>query len=180
MHDYFDGHTLFQGYYFHRRFQMRKDFFMRVVEGVSSKCEYICQRPDARRMLGFDLIQKMYCCISYVSIWHPHDALDENFRMFARTTWKALHEFCRYVMSLYDPWYLHHPTSSDIQKLYAHHVNVLFFTWDVWKFRLHAVKMKFLSKRISWTIHKGVLSLSYDCTWSCSLTRFRVLSCLLR
>lgn len=53
--------------------------------------------------------------------------LDKSFRMSTRTTRERLNEFCRFVMYLYGPHYLRHPTSSDIQQLFTHHLNVHVF-----------------------------------------------------
>lgn len=124
MHDYLDEHAIFQGYYFHRWLWMHTDLFMHIVEGVSSVSEYMRQRSDARGTLGFNPIKKCTSVFHMLVYATPPDALDESFRMSGRTIRKNLHEFCILVLSLHGPQYLHHPTSSDIQMLYAHHVNV--------------------------------------------------------
>lgn len=78
MHDYFEEHALFQGYYFRRRFWMHKDLFMCVW-----MCEWSVwlyrQSSNARGTLGFDPVQKYAIVFHMLAYDTTPYTLDEGF-----------------------------------------------------------------------------------------------------
>ncbi|XP_023736868.2 protein ALP1-like [Lactuca sativa] len=118
--DYFAENATYQGYYFRRRFRMLKGLFERIVEDVTRECSFFQQRYDARGTPGFTLLQKCTAALRQLAYDISPDALDESFRMSARTARDSLHFFCKTVIQFYGPKYLRKPT----RKLQAHHASV--------------------------------------------------------
>ena len=84
MSDYFAEDAVFRGYLFRRRFRMRKELFMRIVNDVAGYSDFIRKAPDAYGTFGFHEIQKCTSALRILAYGTHPDAIDETFRMSAR------------------------------------------------------------------------------------------------
>lgn len=79
---------------------------------------------DARGADGFSEIQKCTVVVRQLAHGSVSDSWDEYFQISERVTTDSLDEFCRCVVIIYGPRYLHKPTFTDVQSLYVHHASV--------------------------------------------------------
>nr|XP_043638326.1 uncharacterized protein LOC122609339 [Erigeron canadensis] len=119
---------------FRRRFQMRKEMFMRIVRDINS-FESIEPLPkhfkffhkgatDATGRPGFYIFQKYTSAKRQLAYSFMVDALDEYLQMAQDTGYQCLDAFCKCVIHLYRDEYLRRPTEADMEWLTAKHVEL--------------------------------------------------------
>ncbi|XP_059635651.1 uncharacterized protein LOC132277826 [Cornus florida] len=65
LRDYFVENPIYPPNIFRRRFRMRRELFLRILNGVTTYDEWFIQKPDALGRMGFTPIQKMTAAIRY-------------------------------------------------------------------------------------------------------------------
>lgn len=117
MADYFSENPVYNGKQFRRRFRMRRDLFLHIVQTLSDWSPFFHQRSDAFGKVGFSPLHKCTAAIRMLAYGTPADALDENLRMGESTILQCLSHFCKGVMSNFGSKYLRRPTSEDTHRL---------------------------------------------------------------
>ncbi|XP_019160448.1 PREDICTED: uncharacterized protein LOC109157017 [Ipomoea nil] len=79
--DYFSDDPVFLEDIFRRRFRMRKELFLRIVNALQSRYEYSQQRQSAANVLGLSPLQKITTAIRQLAYGAPSDAMDEYLHM---------------------------------------------------------------------------------------------------
>ncbi|GJY03200.1 ALP1-like protein [Tanacetum coccineum] len=84
---------------------------------------YFSEHPqdDCTGQLGISSLMKCTSAIRQLAYGSVPDSLDEYLQMGATTARKSLQIFCKVIMNLYGEEFLHKPTYTDMEKLYARH-----------------------------------------------------------
>jgi hypothetical protein len=99
------------------RFRMRVHVFERIVEAIEGADSYFKQKEDAVGHLGLTSLQKSVAAIRILAYGLPADAIDEYVRIAESTARKALHHFCRAIISVFGEYYLRAPNAADVERL---------------------------------------------------------------
>ncbi|XP_052625403.1 uncharacterized protein LOC111918667 isoform X1 [Lactuca sativa] len=119
--DYFDEHPVFPPQTFRRRFRMRRELFVQIVNGISNHSIYFQQRKDVLGNNGLSPLQKCTAAIRQLAYGTTGDLFDEYIRIGESTSIKCLQNFCRCVIEVYSSHYLRKPNANDIQNLLQKH-----------------------------------------------------------
>ncbi|XP_023770588.2 uncharacterized protein LOC111919209 isoform X1 [Lactuca sativa] len=119
--DYFDEHPVFPPQTFRRRFRMRRELFVQIVNGISNHSIYFQQRKDALGNNGLSPLQKCTAAIRQLAYGTTGDLFDEYIRIGESTSIECLQNFCRCVIEVYSSHYLRKPNANDIQNLLQTH-----------------------------------------------------------
>ena len=106
---------------FQRRFQMRKQLLLCIVDDLEDRFSYFQWKWDARRRKGFSPIQNFIAAIHQLAYDMCTDKWDEYLRMSHHTTWESQYKFTRIISLVYGQQYLHKPTINDVHQLYTVH-----------------------------------------------------------
>lgn len=115
--DYFCNDPLYTDYQFRRRFRMRKDLFLQIVEALGMWSPYFCLRRDAFGKAGLSPLQKCTAALRMLAFGSPADFMDEIFGIAESTTLECMITFVRGVRHVYGQQYLRRPTQEDIHRL---------------------------------------------------------------
>jgi len=96
---------------------MRSHVFERLVEAIEAADSYFKQKEDAIGRLGLTGLQKAVAAIRILAYGLPADAVDEYVRIGESTARKALHHFCRAIISVFGEYYLRAPNAEDVTRL---------------------------------------------------------------
>ncbi|KAF0909429.1 hypothetical protein E2562_036158 [Oryza meyeriana var. granulata] len=91
--DYFVERPLYNEEHFRRRFRMRQELFLRIVDEVTAKNRFFKQRRNAARQLGFSALHKCTVALKMLAYGGPADELDDHLKMGESTVLKSLKEF---------------------------------------------------------------------------------------
>ncbi|XP_058726961.1 uncharacterized protein LOC131598366 [Vicia villosa] len=115
--DYFLETLVYTDEKFHRRYQMYKHVFLRIVEALGQHNEYFQLKTDATGRSGLSPLQKCTAIIRMLAYGTSSDNVDYYLRIGETTTLKCIDNFTRGVISLFGPQYLRKPTTEDIERL---------------------------------------------------------------
>ncbi|XP_050214648.1 uncharacterized protein LOC126665781 [Mercurialis annua] len=93
--DYFSDKPVYLENIFHRRFRMRKELFLRIVESLQSHSEYFQMRVDATRKSRLSPLQKCTAAIHQLAYGAPADSYDEYIMIAETIAIVCLFNFCR-------------------------------------------------------------------------------------
>ena len=96
---------------------MRVYVFERLVKTIEGADSYFKQKEDAIGHLGLSGLQKAVAAIRILAYGLPADAVDEYVRIGESTARKALHHFCRAIISVFGQYYLRAPNAEDVARL---------------------------------------------------------------
>ncbi|KAG4933203.1 hypothetical protein JHK87_047205 [Glycine soja] len=102
---------------FRRRFRMRRQLFMRIVNALSNYNGYFQMRPDDIGRMGLSSLQKCTTAIRILAYESPADCVDEYIRIGECTTTQWLQFFLRGVNEIFGQEYLRRPNNNDINCL---------------------------------------------------------------
>ena len=77
---------------------MFKPLYECIVEDLTRECDFFEQRPDTRGTPRFTPLKKCIAALRQLAYDIPPDALDDSFRMSARTARYSLHYFCKTII----------------------------------------------------------------------------------
>ena len=96
---------------------MRAHVFERLVEAIEAADSYFKQKEAAIGRLGLTGLQKAVAAIRILAYGLPADAVDEYVRIGESTARKALHHFCRAIISVFGEYYLRAPNAENVARL---------------------------------------------------------------
>jgi hypothetical protein len=99
------------------RFQMHHRVFERLVEGIEAADHYFKHNKDAIGRLRLTGLQKAVAAICILSYGLPVNVVDEYVRIDESTAHKALHHFCRAIISVFGEYYLRATNVEDVARL---------------------------------------------------------------
>ncbi|XP_074283998.1 uncharacterized protein LOC141608555 [Silene latifolia] len=119
--DYFAPEPVYPEQIFRRRFRMRRELFLRIVEGLGNHTNYFRHRVDAAKIKGLSPLQKCTAAIRILAYGAPADAVDEYIKIGKTTAIECLSEFCRAIIEVFGDTYMRRPTTTDVQRLLHMH-----------------------------------------------------------
>ncbi|XP_059663393.1 uncharacterized protein LOC132309056 [Cornus florida] len=114
---YFNKNCTYPPEYFHKRFRMRRELFLLILNDVKAYNDYLVQKKDATGRLGLFSIQKMTTVIRILAYGCAADHYDEYIKIGESTTIKCLKAFCNAIGLMYAKEYMHPPNEADIARL---------------------------------------------------------------
>ncbi|XP_059669480.1 uncharacterized protein LOC132314665 [Cornus florida] len=117
MKDYFNESCTYPPEYFHRRFRMRRELFLRILNDVKAYDNYFVQKKDATGRLGLSSIQKMTTAVRILAYGCVADHYDEYIKIGESTAIKCLKVFCNAIVAVYVEEYMRPPNEADIARL---------------------------------------------------------------
>ncbi|XP_057739831.1 uncharacterized protein LOC130956911 [Arachis stenosperma] len=115
--DYFADEPVYNADIFRRRFRMRRDVFLRIVDALSNVYPYFHQRVDATGRRGLSPLQKCTAAIRMLAYGVAADAVDDYVRIGESTTIECLEKFVEGVISVFQDEYLRKPNPNDVHRL---------------------------------------------------------------
>ena len=115
-HDYFADEPVYDDQLFRHRYRMRRQLFLRLVDGVSHFDPWFLQAPDATGRLGLSTLQKCTAAIRMLAYGVPADACDEYVRLGESTVLEAMKHWVAVIHACFAETYLRQPTRTDIEK----------------------------------------------------------------
>ena len=95
--DYFSDEPVYPSNIFRRRFRMRKELFLRIVQFVENHSEYFRMKVDAARKNRLSALQKCTAAIRQVAYGAQADHYDEYIRIGETTMIQCLSHFCQCI-----------------------------------------------------------------------------------
>ncbi|XP_057247382.1 uncharacterized protein LOC130589812 [Beta vulgaris subsp. vulgaris] len=102
---------------FRRRFRMRRELFLYIVDAVGIQSKYFKQRFDAAKRMGLSPLQKCIVAIRILAYGTSADIVDEDIKIGESTAIESVFRFCRAVINAFGGLYLRRPTNADVQRL---------------------------------------------------------------
>ncbi|XP_042428542.1 uncharacterized protein LOC122015618 [Zingiber officinale] len=121
VNDYFSITPVYHDEIFRRRFRMRRELFLRIVNALENHSAFSQHRDDAVRRKGLSPLQKCTAAIRQLAYGVPADHLDEYLRMGESTAIRCLFKLCEYVVEIFGDRYLRRPNADDVQRLLQMH-----------------------------------------------------------
>ncbi|XP_059650796.1 uncharacterized protein LOC132296627 [Cornus florida] len=117
MKDYFDENCTYPPEYFHRRFRMRQELFLRILNDVKAYGDYFVQKKDATGRLGLSSIQKMTTAVCILAYGCAANHYNEYSKIGESIAIKCLKAFCNVIVAMYAEEYMRLPNEADIARL---------------------------------------------------------------
>ncbi|XP_042404845.1 uncharacterized protein LOC121995074 [Zingiber officinale] len=121
VNDYFSITPVYHDEIFRRRFRMRKELFLHIVNALENHSAFFQQKNDTVRRKGLSPLQKCTSTIRQLAYGVPADHLDEYLRMSESTAIRCLFKFCEYIVEIFGDRYLRRPNADDVQRLLQMH-----------------------------------------------------------
>lgn len=102
---------------FRRRFRMRRNLFLRIVEALGNHSTYFQITQDAIGRTSLSPLQKCTAAIRMLAYGSPADSVDEYVRMGERTTHDCLKNFVVGINEVFGAEYLRKPNVDDTERL---------------------------------------------------------------
>ncbi|XP_004292065.1 PREDICTED: uncharacterized protein LOC101312228 [Fragaria vesca subsp. vesca] len=117
LNDYFVENPVYKEVEFRRRYKMRREVFLRMLNNVQTANPYFRQSYDNSGRPSFSPHQKLTCALRMLVNACSADSLDETFRMPESTAIENLGQFCRIIVTIYQGRYLRAPNANDLDRL---------------------------------------------------------------
>jgi hypothetical protein len=114
--DYFAEDPIYDAMKFRRRFRMRRELFLYIVEQVCTFDPWFVQKCDALGRLGLSSLQKCTAAIRMLAYGIPADGTDEYCRTGESTALEAMKRFVVAIRGCFQSTYLREPTQADFQR----------------------------------------------------------------
>ncbi|XP_047961970.1 protein ALP1-like [Salvia hispanica] len=119
--DYFSADPRWSDQMFRRRFRMRRNVFLRIVNAVVAHDAYFMQTFDAVGRQSISTLQKCTSALRQLAYGTAADMFDEYLHVSEHTGRACLAKFCRAVIEAFKDTYLRKPTSDDVRRLVRMH-----------------------------------------------------------
>jgi hypothetical protein len=114
--DYFAEDSTFDALKFRRRFKMRRELFLYIVQEVCAFDPWFVQKCDGVDRLGLSSLQKCTAAMRMLAYGIPIDATDEYCRTGESTTIEAMKRFTIAIRGCFESRFLRLPTQDDFQR----------------------------------------------------------------
>jgi hypothetical protein len=111
--DYFAEDSTFDAVKFCRRFRMKRDLFLHIVQEVCAFDPWFIQKRDGVGRLGLSYLQKCTAAIRMLAYGIPADATDEYCRTGESTAIEAMKRFTVAIRGCFESHFLRLPTQAD-------------------------------------------------------------------
>ena len=101
---------------FRRRYRMKRDLFVRIVDAVAKFDPWFVQKCDAVGRLGLSTLQKCIVVICMLAYNLLVDACNDYCRLGESTTIECLKRFVVAIQACFQSTYLKQPTREDIER----------------------------------------------------------------
>ena len=115
--DYFSENPTYNEELFRRRFRMRRNLFLRIVDGVTTHDPYFQNKQDATGRQGLSSLQKCTAAIRMLAYGVAADAVDEYIRIGESTTIECTKRFVSAIIDVFGDEYLRRPNPEDLERL---------------------------------------------------------------
>ena len=115
--DYFADSPCFSSSLFRRRFRMRRELFLRILEGVREQDPWFEQKTDAIGKKGMHPLQKVVAAIRILAYGCSYDMVDEYVRVSESSASECVDHFCSAVINKYGQECLRNPTMEDLKRI---------------------------------------------------------------
>ncbi|CAI0625562.1 unnamed protein product, partial [Linum tenue] len=115
--DYFAENPTYPEEKFRCRFRMRRNLFLRIVEGVTNQDPYFQSNPDCTGRESFSALQKCTASMRMLAYGTAADSVNEYMRIAESTTAECVQHFVRAVNAAFGDEYLRRPNATDIARL---------------------------------------------------------------
>ena len=112
--DYFSERPTFGAVKFRRCFKMRRDLFVRIMDGVSSYGPWFLQKRNALGRLDVSTLQKCVAAMRMLAYGVAADAYDDYFRLGESTVSECMKMFVITVWGCFEGTYLRQPMREDL------------------------------------------------------------------
>ena len=119
MRDYFAPVCTYPAHLFRRRYRMRRELFVRIVEACEANCHFFTRRRNAAGLMGFSAYQKISAAMRVIAYGIPADYTDEYLRIGEDTAILCVRKFAQTVIKVFGAQYLRAPNDEDTQRLLA-------------------------------------------------------------
>jgi hypothetical protein len=113
--DYFSDNPTYDFVKFRRRFHMRRELFLSIVDRVCAYDQWFVQRPDAVGWMGLSSLRKCTAALRMLAYGIAADVTDEYVRLGASTASKALCHFCVAIRGCFKSTFLRQPSREDLE-----------------------------------------------------------------
>jgi hypothetical protein len=114
--DYFAENPTFDAMKFRRRYRMRRELFLCLVDAVCCFDPWFVQKRDALGRLGLSSLQKCTAALRTLAYGVPADACDEYCRLGESTALEAMKRWVVAVRGVFEAQYLRQPSRADFEK----------------------------------------------------------------
>jgi hypothetical protein len=113
--DYFSETPTYGPMKFRRRFRMRRELFLRIVDSVVKFDPWFEQKIDGLGRLGLSSLQKCTTAIHMLAYGMAADACDEYCRLGGSTAHECMRRFVIAIRGSFESRYLRQPTREDFE-----------------------------------------------------------------
>ena len=115
--EYFAEGSVYNEHHFRRKFRMRKNLFIRIMEALGNHSEYFQLRYDALGRRGLTPLIKCTAAMWMLAYGISVDGLDKYLKVGESTALECMKKFARGVVTVFGEEYLRKPTQTDIDRL---------------------------------------------------------------
>ncbi|KAG2208078.1 hypothetical protein INT47_010440 [Mucor saturninus] len=117
LNDYFVENPVYGEKEFRRRFRMRKNVFLRIVDAITEHNPYFQRTPNAAGKMGLHPLQKATAALRQLCYGVSADTVDEYLRLGESTALLSMKNFCAAVVEVFGEEYLRRPNEEDTERL---------------------------------------------------------------
>ena len=116
MRDYFSNNPMFGPHLFWRRYRMRRELFLSILEKVYLHDSYFAQKFDVCGLCGLSPHQKITSILCMFCYGMCADTTNKYCRTSESTALESLRHFCLAIRAIYEPYHLRQPTRANFDK----------------------------------------------------------------